>query len=86
MGRGRLKSGLQAFGAGRLRRIPSVTIEQIIVDPPPPGGSTNADISQGGGIITPSGGTIEIGPGGGGAPGATVVDVPPSEMVVWLLL
>jgi len=79
MGRGRLKSGLQAFGAGRLRRIPSVTIEQIIVDPPPPGGSTNPDISQGGGIITPSGGTIDIGPGGGGAPGATVIQVPTSK-------
>lgn len=79
MGRGRLKSGLQAFGAGRLRRIPSVTIEQIIVDPPPPGGSTNPDISQGGGILTPAGGTIDIFGSGGGAPGATVVNVPPSK-------
>ena len=79
MGSGRLKSGLQAFGAGRLRRIPSVTIEQIIVDPPPPGGSTNPDISQGGGILTPAGGTIDIFGSGGGAPGATVVNVPPSK-------
>ena len=56
MGRGRLKSGLQAFGAGRLRRIPSVTIEQTIPEPPnppkPPSG--NEDISNGGVIITPS--------------------------------
>ena len=74
-----LKSGLQAFGAGRLRRIPSVTIEQISVDPPPPGGTTNPDITQGGGILTPAGGTIDIFDSGGGAPGATVIAVPPSK-------
>ena len=68
MGRGRLKSGLRS-GAGRLRRIPSLTIEQIIVDPPPPESSTNPDISQGGGIITPSGGTIFFSVTGGGLVG-----------------
>lgn len=80
MGRGRLKSGLQAFGAGRLRRVPSLTIDQVIVDPPnppkPPSG--NEDVSNGGIIITPSKpggppdftdtGVETVGGGGGGKP------------------
>ena len=53
MGRGRIMSGLQAFGAGRLRRVPSVIVEQTIPEPPnppkPPSG--NEDTSNGGGVI-----------------------------------
>ena len=62
MGRGRLKSGLQAFGEGRLRRVPSAFVEDIIddgggVDPTKPGG--NEDISTGGPIISGPNKTID---------------------------
>ena len=40
MGRGRLKSGLQAFGEGRLRRVPSAFVEDILIDP---GGGLTGD-------------------------------------------
>ena len=88
MGRGRLKSGLQAFGAGRLRRIPSAFVEDIIddgggVDPTKPTG--NEDISNGGPIISGPNKTIDTTggkpiiiinkPEGGGPCGCTPVIV-----------
>ena len=57
MGRGRLKSGLQAFGAGRLRRLPDGIFEEIIDDPGGDDdnedntGGSNPDIDTGGPII-----------------------------------
>ncbi len=82
MGRGRLKSGLQAFGEGRLRRVPSAFVEDILIDPGAglTGDPGHPDSGSGGGGGDNSGNPTLGGPIIGG-PGVNI-DVSPGDPVI----